>query len=264
MRSPASRNADRWGARAAIRAEHYATMTRPAWAAVAEATGLGAGLRVLDIACGSGEFCRLAADRGATVSGVDAAEGMIEIARRVVPEADIRLGPMERLPWPDETFDLVTGFNAFQLAEDMVDALAEARRVTRADGRVAICNWGPRDDRELRVITEALRAVQPPDTPLPTPRGMGEPGVLEDLARRAGLDPRPVHTLDVPYVAPDEDTMVRAMLTAPSALAAIDHVGEDRVRTVIIDAAARFRRDDGSFRFENTYIYVITTRGAHA
>ena len=143
-------NGPRWSAGAAVRAETYANMSLPAWIAVADATGLGDGTRLLDIACGSGEFCRLAAGRRATVSGLDAAEGMIKIARRLVPDGDFRVGPMEKLPWRDGEFDLVTGFNAFQMAADMVGALAEARRVTRAGGQVAICNWGRRRSTRRR------------------------------------------------------------------------------------------------------------------
>ena len=54
---------------------------------------------MLDVGCGSGEFCGLAAARGAVVSGIDAAEGMIEAARRLVLDGDFRVGAMERLPW---------------------------------------------------------------------------------------------------------------------------------------------------------------------
>jgi ubiquinone/menaquinone biosynthesis C-methylase UbiE len=101
---------------------------------------------VLDVACGSGEFCELAAARGAQVSGIDAASGLVEIAKRRLPDADLRVGPIARLPWRDENFDLVTGFNAFQFAADFVAALTEAGRATRRGGRVAICNWGRIED----------------------------------------------------------------------------------------------------------------------
>ena len=62
--SVAERYGQRWSAGAAVRAERFADMSRPAWVAVAAAAGIGPGLRVLDVACGSGEFGRLAADRG--------------------------------------------------------------------------------------------------------------------------------------------------------------------------------------------------------
>ena len=129
----------RWGARAADWATLAAPFSAPAWEAVAEATGIGAGTRVLDVGCGSGEFCRLAAARGAVVSGIDAAEGMIDVARRQVTAADLRVGAMESLPWDDDSFDLVCAFNSLQFAADPIVVLAEATRVVRRGGQVALC-----------------------------------------------------------------------------------------------------------------------------
>lgn len=141
--------------------EHWARFAAPAREAVARAAGITAGALVLDVGCGSGEFCELAAARGARVSGIDVAEGLVEIARRRLPEADLRVGPIERLPWRNESFDLVTGFNAFQFAADFVAALAEAARVTWRGGRVAIRNWGRIEDREVHAIFAPLREVEP-------------------------------------------------------------------------------------------------------
>jgi ubiquinone/menaquinone biosynthesis C-methylase UbiE len=157
----AGTNELRWGAGATVRAEHYARMSHPAWVAVADATGVGEGTRLLDVGCGSGEFCRLAADRGATVSGLDVAEPMIDLARRLMQSADLRVGNLEHLPWPDESFDLVTGFNSLHFAGDLVAALAEARRVVRP-GLVAVCNWGRGEDCQQLTIWLAVRHLAPP------------------------------------------------------------------------------------------------------
>ena len=110
---------------------------------MADVTRIGKGTTVLDIGCGTGGFCRLAAGRGALVHGADADPERIVAARRAVPEAELRVARLERLPWPDGTFDVVTGFNAFQYAADVDGALEEARRVARSSGRVAVCKWGP-------------------------------------------------------------------------------------------------------------------------
>ena len=88
----------RWSERAADWAELVAGLSTAAWRLVAEVAEIGERTRVLDIGCGSGEFCRLAAARGAQVSGIDAAAGMIVIARRLVPGGDLRVGAMEQLP----------------------------------------------------------------------------------------------------------------------------------------------------------------------
>ena len=177
----------RWSAGAAVRAEHFAEMSRPAWVAVADATGLRRGDRVLDVACGSGEFLAVAAERGATPAGIDAATGMIELARRAVPAADLRVGTLEDLPWADAAMDVVTGFNAFQFAPDIGAALGEARRVTRTGGQVVVCNWGPVPDCDLIAVVHALADLQP-GPPLVARRPIGEPGVVEEMLAAAGLN----------------------------------------------------------------------------
>jgi 2-polyprenyl-3-methyl-5-hydroxy-6-metoxy-1,4-benzoquinol methylase len=59
----------RWGARADDRAELYASVSLPVWELVAR--DIRPHESVLDIGCGSGEFCRLAAAKGASVAGLD-------------------------------------------------------------------------------------------------------------------------------------------------------------------------------------------------
>ena len=78
----------------------------------------------------------IAAARGAAVSGFDAAEAMLAIARERVPAGDFRVADLEAMPFSDASFDVVTGFNAFQFAGDPVRALSEARRVARPGDRV--------------------------------------------------------------------------------------------------------------------------------
>jgi ubiquinone/menaquinone biosynthesis C-methylase UbiE len=72
-------------------------------------------------------FCQLAARLGAQVSGLDAAEPLLAITRERVPRGDFRTGEMERLPYSNQTFDVVAGINAFQFAASPVTALQEAR-----------------------------------------------------------------------------------------------------------------------------------------
>jgi SAM-dependent methyltransferase len=248
-----------WSARATAWVEHWVRLAEPARRAVADAAGIGPGIRLLDVGCGSGELCALAAARGARVSGIDAAEGMIELARRSVPEADLRVGAIEQLPWPDGAFDVVTAFNALQFAASVEVALTEAARVTRRGGTVAVCNWGRMADRELAAVYGALADLEPPDDGEPAaPRpSVGEPGVLEDLARAVGLEPVRAGEVDTPYQSPDLDTLVRAIVDGAGFDRAVRHSGAAAVREAVRAAAEPFRRPDGSYRFENRFRYLI-------
>ena len=120
-----------FGARATTWAETWegsAGWGTPLYQHVLERVAVGSGTRVLDCGCGAGRFARMATDRGARVAGIDASEALIEIARERTREGDFRVGDIEALPWEDDSFDAVTGFSAFQFAQDKVRALREAAR----------------------------------------------------------------------------------------------------------------------------------------
>jgi ubiquinone/menaquinone biosynthesis C-methylase UbiE len=117
-------------------------MYAPLFDAVLREIAVGAGTALLDIGCGSGMFCQMAAKLGAQVSGLDAAEPLLAIARERTPLGDFRTGEMEELPYAEQTFDGVAGFNSFQFAASPVHALKEARRVARAGASLVITVFG--------------------------------------------------------------------------------------------------------------------------
>lgn len=253
-----------WSAAASGWFAYWADFATPAREAVARAAGVGKHTSVLDVACGSGEFCALAERLGGRVSGIDAASGLIAFARRRAAAADLRVGPMEQLPWPDATFDMVTGFNAFQFAADYVSALVEARRVTKPGGRVVICNWGRVEDREIQGVFETLWQVspgRPPGVPPYDPPPIGEPGVLEGLAEQAGLRPEHAAEVEVPYQFADRAAFERALLAFTPAYSIAPGDAEQAVRAAIDGPAEPFRRADGSYRFENRFRYLIARAG---
>ena len=219
----------------------FVTDTSPAWHAVAEAAVIGAGTAVLDVGCGTGGFCALAAGRGAVAHGLDADPLRIERARLAAPGAELRVGFMEALPWPDDRFDVVCGFNAFQYALDVDLALAEARRVTRRGGRIAICKWAPPQQNELFALLGALRGGPAPAAEDPLDRAL----------TRAGLPTEA--TGDVPVaVELRDDAALAAALLAAGALEAEPAAADPRLAA----AAAPFRRSDGSYRMACTFHHL--------
>ena len=83
----------------------------------------------------------LAAGRGALVSGLDASEPLLEVARDRLPEGDFRMGDLEALPFADRSFGAVIAASSIQYAENRVTALRELARVAAPDGRVAVGLW---------------------------------------------------------------------------------------------------------------------------
>ena len=245
-----------WSELADLWVRTWAGFTEPARRVVADRTGIGPGKRVLDLGCGSGELLALAASRGAAVAGIDAAEPMIAIARYRNPDADLRVGDIERVPWPDGGFDVVTAFNSIQYAADRSAALREARRVTRAGGYVAVCAWGADELCEVEAVAIALEALADPDPP-PRGRRLGEHGVLEQLLPAAGLSIESAEDVAAPFEVPGEAELQEAFRLDAVLTGALDAAGDDAVRATVAQAAAPFHRDDGTYRLENVLRVVI-------
>ncbi|HEX5176869.1 MAG TPA: methyltransferase domain-containing protein, partial [Chthoniobacteraceae bacterium] len=108
---------------------------------VAEAAGIEAGQRVLDVACGTGALACAVADLvgvNGSVTGLDPNEEMLAVARRKRSTVTWQDGRAESLPFPDETFDAVVSQFGLMFFEDRTAALCEMLRVLRPGGRMAV------------------------------------------------------------------------------------------------------------------------------
>lgn len=103
----------------------------------------GHGAAVLEVGCGTGHWLRIVRSLVKQVAGVDPSPKMLALAKLVVPDADLRVGSAERLPWPDETFDRVFMANSLHLFSDLRSAFSEARRVLRPGGRLLTIGQDP-------------------------------------------------------------------------------------------------------------------------
>lgn len=240
--------AERWSAVAADWSRLWGGMPVAVWDAMAEAGGVGHGTRLLDVGCGSGELLEHAAARGASVSGLDPAPGMIELARRRVPAADLRMGGIDALPWGDDSHDVVTAVNALQFADDTFDALDECVRVLVPGGALAVSNWAEAARNDLDVLERAAARARgdelPPDGELRRPGGIG--GVLAE----AGLDVIAEGITEVVWTPASEHDLARGVL-----------LGEDAdtvhaLAPVLVEAARRFEVD-GGYRLVNAFRWAV-------
>lgn len=245
-----------WGARASGWAEqevHQRALYEHAIGTLAIRTDT----RVLDVGSGSGYFCQLATEAGARVTGIDAAASLVEIAKERVPKGEFHVGDLQFLPFADDSFDVVTGFNSFQYAGDPVAALREAKRVANAGAPVFVLVWGRPHRTELATILGALRPLLPPaPADAPGPFALSEEGALEALVTQAGLEPVDDGYIDAPFQYRDDESLLRAMLASGPATLAIRTSGEDAVREAALDASAPYRTGDGGYRIETEWRYV--------
>ena len=257
-RGTSNTNGRLWGARANDWANIQEGTCRPVYLAMFDHVGLGSGTVYLDAGCGAGMAAKIAAERGASVSGLDAADNLLAIARTRVPSGDFHVGELESLPFPDDTFDLVTGFNSFQYAGNPDIALAEAKRVARRDGTVVIMTWGEPEGMEAASLLAALRPLLPPPPP-----GAGGPFALSDesalraFAAAAGLVPIEVVDVDSPWQYPDLETALRGLKSSGVGVRAIENSSEDAVDAANSEALEPFRRSDGSYRIGATFRCLI-------
>jgi len=253
----AERHADLWGARARDWADTEEQQL-PTYELGIERAGIGAGDAVLEVGCGSGVFLRAVADRGARVAGIDAAAPLLDIARERVPEADLHAGDMQFLPFEDDEFDAVAGFNSFFFAADMVAALREAGRVAKPGAPIVIQVWGPPGRCDLSAMKTAFhKLLPPPDPDAPQPPPLWKPGVLEEIATAAGLTPDVAFDTAWAYEYPDDDALARAMLAPGLVVEAIRFAGGRPIGEAILDALAPYRTADGGYRLQNEWHYLL-------
>jgi SAM-dependent methyltransferase len=269
MPETAGGSAARWGplfgARAAMWAETWEGTQgwgTPVYEHVLDRARIGSGTLVLDCGCGAGRFARTAAERGAIVAGIDASQELIGIAAARVAEGDFRVGDIETLPWEDRSFDVVTGFSAFQFADDKVRALEEAARVSR--GVVAIVI-------PVRVSESGITAVFRPLFPLFAEEALeslgksgmfalSEPGKLEETLAAAALTPYEDDEIECPIVLEDVSAAELAFLAAGPTQLAIGNSGEEAVADAVRMALEPFTAGDGRVLLPAWYRAVLTQR----
>jgi SAM-dependent methyltransferase len=254
-------SASRWGPLWGARPADWALsedMQRPTYEAALERSGLEQGWRVLDVGCGAGAFLRLVADRGAEPSGIDASEALIAFARERLPEADLHVGEMEELAWEDDRFDLVTGFNSFFFANDMVAALREAGRVAKPGAPVVIQVWGAHERCDLESMKRIARPFLPPRPPdAPPDPDLSQPNLLRELASQAGLTPETEFDATWPFVYPDAGSLGRAMVAVAGLAVVAGPEREQELTNAIVNGLGGYREPDGSYRLSNEYHYLI-------
>jgi ubiquinone/menaquinone biosynthesis C-methylase UbiE len=162
--------------------------------ALAEAAGVQAGQRVLDVGSGPGALTRVLVERAGAdnVAAVDPSEPFVTALRARLPGVDVRLASAEELPFAADEFDAVLAQLVVNFMADPEAGVREMRRVARPGGAVAACVWDyPGEMVLLRAFWDAAAAVAPElvagrdeRTAMP----FDEQGELAELWRACGLE----------------------------------------------------------------------------
>ena len=156
------------------------------------------GEKILDLGTGPGEpAMTIAREVGPSghVTGVDLAENMISIARRVaqsrgVHNVDFATMDCSALTFPDEVFHGAVSSFGFQIFTDPEKAAREAHRVLQPRGRICVSVWSTADKVPLidAIIAPMMENAEPDETGyLPTPYETGGPGEMVQFLQSAGF-----------------------------------------------------------------------------
>jgi SAM-dependent methyltransferase len=249
-----------WGRHAKLWADGMEKRMRPLFAATLDALEPLAGRRYLDAGCGAGLAASIAAEKGASVSGIDASAPLLEIAQERAPDAHLQVGDIEELPFADGTFDVVTAFNSIQYAGDPASAVAELARVCRPGGRVAIGIWGDPARCETDALFARLRSLAPPPPGTPAPLACSDAGVVENLLAEAGLTVTGGAEVPVGMEFADLDAAWGYHSASGPVQKVIELAGADAVRRVVTEVLEADRKPDGALRQDNLFRYVIAER----
>ncbi len=248
-----------WGARAVEWAYLFEPYARPANELLFDRLEIGAGARLLDIACGSGFAAHLAAKRKTQVSGLDAAEALVTIARTRTPSGDFRVGDMFELPFTDDSFDVATSFNG--IWKGCEGALKEARRVLVPGGRLGLTFWGRFDRLGLMPYFLKVIELSPPEHGAANMEhgDTGRGGVMEDMLAVTGFTLVERGAVDVVNEWPDTDTAVRALAAAGPSVPAIEAVGYGAFCEALYEAISPLCDRDVGVRVISEFGWVVAS-----
>ncbi len=216
---------------------------------------------LLDAGCGSGIFSSMAIETGAQVIGIDAAPGLLEVARQRNPQNNFMEEDLESMPFAANSFDVVTGFNSFQYAGNFENALLEAKRVLKPGGRLVIGIWDKPDMSDATHILKAIGTLVPPPPPgTPGPFALSEDGKIESICQ--GIDLKMVYKTKVtcPFLYRTIGDGVRSFMGTGPAAAAMNYTDKEIVEETITKALRPFRITDDFHFLQNQFLVFITEK----
>ena len=177
--------------------------------AIVEAATVQPGMRVLDIACGTGEpaisLAALLAGSGEVV-GIDVSPAPLKIAeeralQRGLTNASFQQADAHKLPFPDNSFDRITSRLGVMFFSDLPRALSEMQRVLKPGGRAVLLVWGPMDQPYFHTtIGTLMRMLQ--GAVIPESGKMfafADKGKLAEALRQAGFSQAKEESVTVPW-----------------------------------------------------------------
>lgn len=226
-----------------------------------------AGQRVLDVATGSGNAALAAARRFAMVVGLDYVPSLLDRARRRAEAEGIAVefmeGDAEALPFPDDSFDVVTSVVGVMFAPNQAQAANELVRVCRPGGTIGLASWTPAGyiGGLLKIVS---RYVPPPAGLNPPTRWGTEAGLRELFGDRVSLQMTERDNL-FRYVTPEQGATFMREQYGPlvKSFGALSPEQQEQMHAELVDLIRQENiANDGSALVPSPYLEVIATKPA--
>jgi ubiquinone/menaquinone biosynthesis C-methylase UbiE len=232
---------------------------------LAQRAGAAAGVRMLDVATGSGNVALAGARAGAEVTGLDLTPELLEAARARAAEAGLEVrfleGDAEELPFEDGSFDVVTSCFGVMFAPRHAQAAGELARVVRPGGTVGVAAWTPEGliGRTFAILSSFM---PPPPPGLEPPVSWGTEEHVSELFAPSGaelsFERRTVtFTYDSPegWLDYDERILGPAIMTK-AALEPQGRYGE--LREAMLELYRSLNEaEDGTFSVQSEYLLSL-------
>jgi len=242
-------------------AQHFEPWFSPMYQIALKQLKLSEKDRLLDAGCGSGLFTHLATRTGAEVIGVDLAQGLLDLARLRNPQISFLQEDLETLPFKDNSFDIVAGFNSYQYADSFGKALKEARRVLKPGGRFLIGIWDKSHMSDATNVLKAIGTLLPPPAPgTPGPFALSEDGRMEGEFAVNDLKLIFKTRVSCPFLYSSLTDGIKSFTGTGPAAAAKNHSSREIVEETISQALAPFHLVDDLYFLQNSFLVFIARK----
>jgi ubiquinone/menaquinone biosynthesis C-methylase UbiE len=168
---------------------------------------------------------------------------------------------MEELPFDENTFTIVCGFNSFQYAANIKNALIEAHRVLQPGGKLATMIWGDKQDCEAATYLDAVASLLPPPAPgAPGPFALTENRLLEGTLQQAGFKILQVEDVASVWDYASVETAMKGLLATGPVAKAIAHSGFDKVYQTVSQAILPYTQANGHVVYHNKFRIAISEK----
>jgi ubiquinone/menaquinone biosynthesis C-methylase UbiE len=209
---------------------------------------------ILDVGCGSGSFCELTFKKGMQVTGIDISDKFIEEASERIKDASFFVGNMEKLPFENDAFNIVCGFNSFQYTNDLTVALHEAYRVLKTNGKIIILIWGPKQTCEIATFLKSVKSQFPASNSLHRdPFCFSDNGTLKDALVSSSFENIQTNNISSDWKYKDVDTALKGILSLGALSDTIEMNGISKIKEVVLQNITHYIQSDNSVIFKNTY-----------